>query len=101
MKLRCSLSISIGIAAVICVVAVDCALRGSARAATNRRTADTHRDTQQRCVRRTSHDFGCRPCSSMSLKVLITRANPFRVATRAGLGWIARSFVAGPGVESR
>src|SRR5216684_4103949 len=32
---------------------------------------------------------------------LFSKRIPFRVATRAGLGRIARSFVAGPGVESR
>jgi hypothetical protein len=34
---------------------------------------DIHRDAQQRCLRRSSNDFEYRPCSSMSLKVLISR----------------------------
>src|SRR5437879_1138974 len=45
-----------------------------------------------------SHSVGLHACANQQP---IFQANPFRVATRAGLGWIARSVVAGPGVESR
>src|SRR6266436_747918 len=42
--------------------------------------------------------FGLHGCAAQQP---VLHTNFFRMATRAGLGWIARSVVAGPGIESR
>src|SRR5229473_4257698 len=34
----------------------------------------THRGTQQRCLRLSCNDLGCRPCSCKSLQVLMNRS---------------------------